>query len=61
MSYRELGHIGDGVYLSHDGYQFWLAVNNHNNRVVALHPAVAGRLFEAMARHVIDGETQEEI
>lgn len=29
-------YIGDGVYLSNDGYQLWLAVGNHQNKVVAL-------------------------
>ncbi len=32
----ELGHMGDGVYLSHDGYQLWLAANHHDNKTVAL-------------------------
>ena len=32
----ELGYIGDGVYVSTDGYQIWLAVNNHENKVIAL-------------------------
>ena len=29
-------YIGDGVYLSNDGYQLWLAVNHHFNKVVAM-------------------------
>lgn len=29
-------YIGDGVYLSNDGYQLWLAVGNYQNKVVAL-------------------------
>jgi hypothetical protein len=29
-------YLGDGVYASHDGYQIWLAVNHHENVVVAL-------------------------
>lgn len=33
-------HIGDGVYLSFDGYQLWLAVNHHKHKVVALDPQV---------------------
>lgn len=33
-------YIGDGVYLSDDGYQLWLAVNSHENAVVALEPNV---------------------
>lgn len=37
-------HLGDGAYLDHDGYQFWLAVNDHRNRVVALDPG-AYQLF----------------
>jgi hypothetical protein len=56
MAHKELGHIGDGVYLSHDGYQFWLAVNDHNDRVVALEPAVVHRLIEAMTRHLFGAD-----
>lgn len=29
-------HLGDGVYASFDGYQIWLAVNHHENKVVAI-------------------------
>ena len=29
-------HLGDGAYISFDGYQFWLAVNHHENKVVAI-------------------------
>lgn len=32
----ELGHMGDGVYLSWDGNGFQLAVNDHTNHVVYL-------------------------
>jgi surface polysaccharide O-acyltransferase-like enzyme len=45
---RELGHMGDGVYLSHDGYQHWLAVNHHENKVVALEDHVAMRVCTAI-------------
>jgi hypothetical protein len=38
-------YLGDGVYASHDGYQIWLAVNHHENKVVALDSNVIGRLF----------------
>lgn len=31
-------YLGDGVYASFDGYQIWLAVNDHHNKVVALEP-----------------------
>jgi len=33
-------YLGDGVYASFDGYQIWLAVNHHENKVVALEPHV---------------------
>lgn len=52
MDYTLLGYFGDGVYLSHDDYQFWLAVNDHENYVVALEPAVAQLLIEAMVRYM---------
>lgn len=39
-------HLGDGVYASFDGYQIWLAANDHRNKVIALEPAVMQRLKE---------------
>jgi hypothetical protein len=39
-------YLGDGVYVSFDGYQIWLAVNHHENKVVALDPDVFTRLCE---------------
>lgn len=47
-------YLGDGVYASHDGYQIWLAVNHHENKVVAMEPAVLARLLE----YVIKFETK---
>jgi hypothetical protein len=41
-------YLGDGVYASFDGYHVWLAVNDHNNKVVALEPEV----FEALVSYV---------
>ena len=38
-------HIGDGVYVSFDGYQLWLAANHHENKVVALDPFVVAGLI----------------
>jgi hypothetical protein len=32
--------LGDGVYATFDGYQIWLAVNDHRNQVVAIEPKV---------------------
>lgn len=46
----ELGHIGDGVYVSHDDYQLWLAANDHNNKVIALEPTAFLRLLEVAGR-----------
>jgi len=37
-------YLGDGVYASTDGYQIWLAVNHHQNKVIALEPIVLDRL-----------------
>jgi hypothetical protein len=39
-------YLGDGVYASFDGYSVWLAVNHHENNVVALEAKVLARLFE---------------
>jgi hypothetical protein len=39
-------YLGDGVYASSDGYQIWLAVNHHENQVVALEPDVLSNLFK---------------
>lgn len=38
-------YLGDGVYASHDGYQVWLAVGDHQNKVVALEPPVMDALI----------------
>ena len=43
-------YLGDGVYASFDGYQIWLAANHHENRVVALEPAVLLQLIEYAQR-----------
>lgn len=42
-------YLGDGVYASHDGYQIWLAVNHHENRVIALEPDVLRTLISYAA------------
>ncbi len=39
-------HLGDGAYVSFDGYQLWLAANHHENRVIALEPSVLRALVE---------------
>lgn len=38
-------HIGDGVYVSFDGYHLQIAVNDHRNPVVAFEPAVLKELI----------------
>lgn len=38
-------YLGDGVYASFDGWQFWLAANHHENRVVALEDQVLNNFF----------------
>ena len=51
-------YLGDGVYASFDGYQIWLAANYHENKVVALEPAVFGALerYVGWLRKEIGGE-----
>lgn len=48
-------YLGDGVYASFDGYQIWLSVGDHNNKVVALEPEVMDSLIQYNA------DLQEEI
>lgn len=38
-------YLGDGVYASFDGFQIWLAANDHQNKVIAIEPEVFGRLL----------------
>lgn len=39
-------YLGDGVYASFDGYQIWLAANDHRNKIVALEPSVMEALIQ---------------
>lgn len=49
-------YLGDGVYVSHDGYQLWLHVGAHNNPpLVALEPQVLAALNE-YARQIARGD-----
>ena len=45
MSKNYEEYIGDGVYVSYDGYHVNIAVNHHENHVVALEPIVAANLI----------------
>lgn len=49
-------YLGDGVYASFDGYQIWLAVNHHENKVVALEPSV----FDALYRYAASFKEQSD-
>ena len=53
-------YLGDGVYASFDGYQIWLAANDHRNIVIALEPGVFSRLveYEARLRKAVSGDAQ---
>lgn len=53
-------YLGDGVYASFDGYHIWLAANHHENRVVALEPAVLAQLIEYARRLGILAPQQSE-
>jgi len=46
MDKEMIEYLGDGVYASFDGYHIWLAVNHHENKVVALDPYVMKSLIE---------------
>ena len=48
-------YLGDGVYVSFDGFQIWLAANHHENRVIALEPEVMHALIQ-YARKVFNNE-----
>ena len=54
MSKEELNklneYLGDGVYASFDGFQVWLAVNDHRNKVVALEDTVMANLIRYNAK-----------
>lgn len=52
-------YLGDGVYASFDGYQIWLAVNHHSNKVVAIEPSVMRQLL-AYADHVWNAPKDEQ-
>lgn len=54
-------YIGDGVYLSHDGYQLWLAANHHENKVVAIDPQVFTNLIKAGMKMFAEIYADEEI
>ena len=51
-------YLGDGVYASFDGFQIWLAVNHHENKVVALHFDVLERL-QSYARNIEENGVYE--
>lgn len=38
-------HLGDGVYVSFDGYHLNIAVNDHRNHAVAIEPQVLANLI----------------
>ncbi len=43
-------YLGDGVYVSHDGWQIWLAANHHENLVIAMEPEVFQSFIEYAAQ-----------
>ena len=43
-------HIGDGVYVSYDGYHVNIAVNDHRNHVVALDHHVQDALTDYISQ-----------
>lgn len=52
-------YLGDGVYASFDGYQIWLAANDHRNKVVALEPnVIVGLIKYAMQHDMLEMELE---
>lgn len=49
MTQHQDVYLGDGVYASFDGFQIWLAVNHHENKVVAIEPKVMESLLRYTA------------
>lgn len=43
-------HLGDGCYVSFDGYHLWLAANHHENKLIALDPDVMRALVDYARR-----------
>ena len=56
-NHEKQAYLGDGVYASFDGHQIWLAVNHHENTVLALDPRVMENLVRYAAM-VWGGEGQ---
>jgi hypothetical protein len=54
MSKRPPVYLGDGVYLSDDGFQLWLSVGNHSNPALALDTDVFKALCEQGAARFRD-------
>lgn len=48
---KDTEYIGDGVYISHDGYQVWLSPNTPGHYLVALEPHVLASLFRYAQAH----------
>jgi hypothetical protein len=54
---RDPSHLGDGVYVAHDGYQLWVRANDHYfdrpmlEGGVALEPGVITALIKYAKRH----------
>ena len=42
---KEDDYLGDGVYVSFDGYHIWLAPNEPQNKVIAIEPSVMAALL----------------
>ena len=40
MKTKDTQHLGDGVYVGHDGHQLWIGANHHENMTVAIDESV---------------------
>lgn len=55
-------YIGDGVYVSFDGYAVVLAVNHHDNKVIVLEPEVwenLVRFVDNLSSVIVEGKADD--
>jgi len=53
MNKLDMQHVGDGVYVGHDGYELWLTVNSHENEaLIAIDTDILRNLVEYAERHL---------
>lgn len=53
-------YLGDGLYCSFDGYQFWLrAPREHGDHLVALEPSVLNAFMKYVGRAIEEAKQEQ--